>query len=237
MGKSSEFLIKAIEQAFSVGTDQKLKWLCNLYNFELNCLQQLSSGCPGWDWDIDKLEHYCRSLSGYASPLKTAKTQLEAFKDIVRVVICHPSLRRVFYRDSSIMGIEPEVLWKRLDEECMDDEYKFFRQLAVSCIAEKGLEVTVIVEKVWCRHSIVNTRDIPRIIAIRCFGGILQLAPFWVEERNKLTPTEKLLASTVDLVKNLGLDLSEPCTRRKIPCQDTEGIDFLVAAVLKGMDG
>ncbi|KAF8525511.1 hypothetical protein BU17DRAFT_83721 [Hysterangium stoloniferum] len=256
MGKGPGFPAQDIEQAFGVGTDRKLKRLCDLYDLEQNRPRQLSPGCPDWDWDIDKLEHYCRSLSGYASPVKTPKTQLEAFKDIVRVVTCYPGLRRVFCRDSSPMVIEPEVLWRREDEEIMDNEWKLFRQLAASCIAEKDLDVTKIVEEVrpddlggFFDHSegiverlvmiatdTINTKNVPRIIAIRYLGGILQLPPFWLEERNKLTPAEKLLAGAAGLVKNLGLDLSHPCTRRELLCQDTEGIDFLVDAVLTGMD-
>ncbi|KAF8511403.1 hypothetical protein BU17DRAFT_69656 [Hysterangium stoloniferum] len=217
MGKGPEFPTKGIEEAFGIATDQKLKRLCDLYDLEVNYRRQPSSGCPRWDWDIDKLDHYCDSLRDYASPSKTFKTQFKAFKDIVRMVTCYPGLRRVFCRDLSVMRIQPEILWKRNDEDFMDDGWKLFRQLAASCIGEKDLNVTVIVEKVrpdefgsFFDHSEGIVESLIRIAA-EYLGGILHLPPFWVEERNKLTPAANLSRY-----------------RRNY---------FLVNAVLRGMDG
>ncbi|KAF8518856.1 hypothetical protein BU17DRAFT_90658 [Hysterangium stoloniferum] len=231
LGKGPGFPTKAIEEAFGLEVNQTLKRLCDLHD----CKGQPSSGCGGWNWDIDKLDHCCTGLIEYTSRFKTAETQLIAFKKILRVITGYPGLRRVFCRYQSIMEKDPESLWKTPDDDCVKnewDEWKLFRQVAASCITEENLEVTVIVEKVrpnefgkFSDHSesvveklaaiatdTVKTSNFVRIIAIGYLGGILRLPPFWSEERNKGMPAVKLLEAT------------------------EQGIDLLLQAVLMGMD-
>ncbi|KAF8514116.1 hypothetical protein BU17DRAFT_94819 [Hysterangium stoloniferum] len=252
LGKGPEFPTKAIEEAFGLEVNQTLKRLCDLHD----CKGQPSSGCGGWGWDIDKLEHCCTGLIEYTSPLKTAKTQLEAFKKILRVITSYPGLRPVLCRDKSIKDKDPASLWKPSDDDCMTKEWKLFRQVAASCITEENLEVTMIVEKVrpnefgkFSDHSksvieelatiatdTINTSEFVRIIAIGYLGGILRLPPFWSEERNKGMPAVKLLESAKCLVDNLRLDSPHPQIERNLSLQDTEGIDLLLQAVVIGME-
>ncbi|KAF8503952.1 hypothetical protein BU17DRAFT_101613 [Hysterangium stoloniferum] len=251
-----EFPTKDLDNAFSGDPELKLKQLCDVYAFYTQ-KQQTPPMPNNCDWEVGDLVKYCSRLIKYASPTKSIKTQLEAFKSIVRLTTSYPGLRLAFLRDPSLRNINLDIIWKRQDDGWMDEEWRLFRHLAASCIGNQQLEVIRVVEGItpaafgtFYPHSkgivekflaiavdTVLTDGIQRMTAIRYLGGILQMRPFWIENRNQGMPGEKLLRGSVVLVENLGLDPSMPNPSRNILSTDVEGIDILIQAVLVGVRG
>ncbi|KAJ6568260.1 hypothetical protein DFH09DRAFT_432837 [Mycena vulgaris] len=214
------------------------------------------AACPG-------LEGKCSRLLRYALPRETAKTQVQAFKNILTIVTRYPGTQALFLKSKHLghgRNTEAAVsaLWTRADDTHTRD-WDFYCGLAAVCLsdtdissilgnlpprflgctsAESGalgvLERLLIVAE--CSESAASTA-----LAQRYLTGILEMPTFWRESGliHSMVFT-KILARLSCVLNDLGLDSAGDEDNQAVPIDnmfDTEGIDAMTSAILTGVLG
>ncbi|KAJ6526322.1 hypothetical protein B0H19DRAFT_1385676 [Mycena capillaripes] len=187
---------------------------------------------------------------------ESARTQCQAFKDIVHLITLFPGLRVLFLRSKVIGSAAASDKISTLWEHCIelsDEEWKFWKILAATCLSDVTIsaipENSTIRELTNCEEG--NLSVIERLLiendcsdskftsplCIRYLGGILDLPGFWLNTGVVHSEVvNKVCRKVVHILKDIGVDiLILGPSEEPEPPFDYDGLDFLPLTILNGV--
>ncbi|KAJ7824643.1 hypothetical protein B0H13DRAFT_2290937 [Mycena leptocephala] len=191
----------------------------------------------------------------YTLPADSAKTQLQAFRDIVDLVTVFPGLRVHFLRakcmESTTSMDTISALWDH-PTAAPDEEWTFWKTFAATCLSNTTISAILetssiskltsceegwlsVVEKLLVEYQCSNS-NICGALAIRYLAGILNLPGFWLEMGSVHSDVaRKLCFEMTRILNDVGADILTLGPIDINPPFDYDGVDLLATAVLTGL--
>ncbi|KAF7359644.1 Heterotrimeric G-protein alpha subunit, GPA3-like protein [Mycena venus] len=203
-----------------------------------------------------KLENLCKRLMKYTLPTQSAKTQSQAFKNIVDIITLFPGLRTHLLRTECMDGATSMVNICAVWDRCVGsptEEWTFWQTLAATSLSDNTiapiLEETAILQLMRCDEDGLSVIErlliendcscskFSKALCVRYLGGILDLPGFWSDTGTvHSNVAKKLCAEMVRLLRDIGVDiLILGPIAESVPMDDYDGIDFLATTILNGL--
>ncbi|KAJ7448364.1 hypothetical protein FB451DRAFT_1567286 [Mycena latifolia] len=232
-------IVQRIEAFFGVGNQRQTK-------LEEVCGQ----GHPVLEKEFSK-------LIAYTLPQESARTQLQAFKSVVKIITRYPGTRTLLLKAKHFdrpgySQTTLAALWARADESSLPD-WDFHSKFAAACLADQDISGILagtschalgsvqnasgglpVIDRLLVASECIDVNPFSCSLALRYLGGILELPTFWLESGpvHRMV-LKKILIRLEFVLRDLGLDTPQIDGDAAADIiGDTEGIDLLATAIL-----